>query len=111
MDENEVKQKIGKRIQKLRKAAGYTQQTFAELVGLSTNYLSDIERGVSTPRMDKFVMIMNTLRCSADDLFIDVIEYGYKVKASKLSERINSLPVDKQNKAIAILEAYLSDSK
>lgn len=111
MDEKEVKLKIGKRIQSLRQAAGYTQQTFAELIGLSTNYLSDIERGISTPRMDKFAAIMNALNCSADDLFRDVINNGYKVRASRLAEIIEALPREKREKAFAILEAYVSDTK
>lgn len=41
-NEKSVEQIIGKRIQKIRQAKGYTQQQFAEVIGLSTNYLSDI---------------------------------------------------------------------
>ena len=46
--DNSVEQIIGKRIQKIRQAKGYTQQQFSEMVGLSTNYLSDVERGKSS---------------------------------------------------------------
>lgn len=67
--EKSVEQIIGKRIQKIRKSKGYTQQQFAEKIGLSTNYLSDIERGKSSARMDKSVTIINALECSADDVF------------------------------------------
>lgn len=52
-NEKSVEQIIGKRIQKIRRAKGYTQQQFAEMIGLSTNYLSDIERGKSSARLDK----------------------------------------------------------
>lgn len=76
--EKSVEQIIGKRIQKIRKAKGYTQQQFAEMIGLSTNYLSDIERGKSSARLDKLVAIINALECSADDVFSDVINFGYK---------------------------------
>ena len=93
MSEKEsVEQLIGKRIQKLRKARGYTQMTFAEKVGISTNYLSDIERGNSSVRLEKLVAIINALDCSADDVFADVIKNGYKIKASKISEDIEKLP-------------------
>ena len=44
-----VLQVVGKRIQKLRQQKGFTQQQFSEMVGISTNYLSDLERGVSSP--------------------------------------------------------------
>ena len=56
-NEKSVEQIIGKRIQKIRRAKGYTQQQFAEMIGLSTNYLSDIERGKSSARLDKLVVL------------------------------------------------------
>ncbi len=105
---NNIEKLIGKRIQNLRKSKGYTQLQFSEMVGISTNYLSDVERGKSFPRLDKLVTIINTLECSADDLFADVINYGYKVKCSRLSERLEALPPEEQEKAFAILEAFIS---
>lgn len=106
-----TEQKIGKRIKKLRKANGYTQQAFAEKIGLSTNYLSDIERGISFPRIDKLVTIINSLQCSANDVFEDVIDCGYKVKASRLSEMIDELPPQQQAKVFSVIEALLKDEK
>lgn len=41
------------------------------MVGISTNYLSDVERGKKSIRQEKLVLIMNELQCSADDLFMD----------------------------------------
>lgn len=105
---NDIERLIGKRIQKLRKSKGYTQQQFSEMVGISTNYLSDVERGKSFPRPEKLVSIMNTLDCSADDIFEDVISCGYKVKSSRLSERLDTLPPEERDKAFAILEAFIS---
>lgn len=101
-----VEQIIGKRIQKLRKSKGYTQQQFAEMISLSTNYLSDIERGKSSARLDKVVTIINALDCSADDIFIDVTNYNCKIRTSRLSERIETLPPEDQKKVLAILELY-----
>lgn len=106
-----VEQIIGKRIQKLRRTKGYTQQQFAEIIGLSTNYLSDIERGKSSVRLDKLVIIINSLECSADDVFADVIDYGYIVKCSRLSERLETLPIEEQEKAFAILDAFIDHSQ
>lgn len=105
-----VELRIGKQIQKLRKAKGYTQQVFAEKIGLSTNYLSDIERGKRSPKIDKLVAIINALDCCADDVFADVIRSGHKIKTSRLSERLEKLPPDEQEKAFAILDAFLSSS-
>ena len=78
---------------------------------LSTNYLSDIERGKSSARLDKLVAIINALECSADDVFSDVINFGYKIKSSRLSDRLDALPPEEQEKAFAILDAFISKSE
>lgn len=109
-NEKSVEQLIGKRIQKIRREKGYTQQQFAEKIGLSTNYLSDIERGKSSARLDKLAAIINALECSADDVFADVIDCGYKVKSSRLSERLKELSSEEQEKTFAILDAFIQQS-
>ncbi len=106
-NEKSVEQFIGKRIGQLRREKGYTQQQFAEIVGLSTNYLSDIERGKSSARLDKLVAIIDALQCSADDIFCDVIQHGYQIKCSRLSEQLEGLSPQEQEKAFAILNAYV----
>ena len=110
-NEKSVEQIICKRIQKIRRTKGYTQQQFAEMIGLSTNYLSDIERGKSSARLDKLVAIIIALECSADDVFSDVIKFGYKIKSSRLSERLEALPPEEREKAFAILDAFISKAK
>lgn len=104
-----IEQIIGNRIQKLRKAKGYTQQTFAGSIGLSTNYLSDIERGKSSARLDKLVSIINSLECSANDIFIDVINCGGKIKTSRLSEEIESLSPEEQEKIFEIIGVFIKN--
>lgn len=110
-DEKGAARAIGKRIQMIRRAKGYTQQQFAEMIGLSTNYLSDIERGKSLARLDKLVTIINSLECSADDVFSDVLKSGYKVKSSRLTEQIEALPPAERERAFAILDAFLGNNK
>lgn len=108
---NATAQIIGNRIQVLRKARGYTQQSFAEMIGLSTNYLSDIERGKSSARLDKLVSIINSLECSADDVFIDVIKCRSSIKSSRLSEEIEALPPDEQDKIFEIIGVFTKKLK
>lgn len=109
-NEKTVEQIIGQRIKKLRKERGYTQQQFSEIIGLSTNYLSDIERGRSSARLDKLVTIINSLECSADDVFADVTKFGYKIKVSRLSEKLDQLSPEDRERAFAVLEAFISKS-
>ncbi len=107
INELTIEQKIGKQIQKIRKQKGYTQEKFAEMVDLSTNYLSDIERGKSFPRPEKLVAIMNALECSADDIFADVIGVGYKIKISRLTDRLDTLSPENRQLVMDLLEVLL----
>ena len=81
------------------------------MIGISTNYLSDIEIGKSSARLDKLVAIINALECSADDVLADVIECGYKEKCSHLTERLEALPPQEREKAFAILDAFICQSQ
>ena len=105
--DNTVEKLIGKRIQKLRKEKGLTQQQFAEMIDLSTNYVSDVERGKSSIRLSKLVAVMNALECSADEIFADVIKCGYKVKESRLSEQMEALSEEDRQKVYTIIDAFI----
>lgn len=109
MTEKNINRKVGAQIQKLRKKKGYTQQIFSEIIGISNNYLSDIERGKSFPRPDKLVSIAEVLDCSADDIFCDVIKKSSVTRASRLSEKIEALPIAEQSRIYAILDLLVGD--
>lgn len=110
-NETEIQRSIGKRIQQIRKSKGYTQLQFSEMVDISPNYLSEIERGKSSPRIDKLVAIINTLDCSADDIFQGVTNCGYKITSSQLSERIKDLSSEEQKKIFAVLDVLIGNEK
>ncbi len=48
---------IGKRIAELRKARGWTQERLAEKMGLSNNYISNIENNCSIPSLESLMKI------------------------------------------------------
>lgn len=102
-----INQKLGARIQALRNSKGYTQQVFSEMVGLTPNYLSDIERGNSFPSPEKLVAIANALNCSADDLFCDIIEKSSHIVSSDIAEKINSLPKKDRERLCAVIYVYI----
>lgn len=58
-----------KKIAPLRKAAGYSQITFAESLGISSAAVSMWEIGQRTPRADMLPKIASLLHCKIDDLF------------------------------------------
>lgn len=43
----EINLQIGKRCRHAREAGGYTQERLAEQIGVSTQFLSDAERGIT----------------------------------------------------------------
>ncbi len=57
-----ISQQLGKRIQCLRKIKGYSQESFAEKIGIATNTLSSIETGnafMTAQTMEKIIEILN----------------------------------------------------
>jgi transcriptional regulator with XRE-family HTH domain len=59
---------IGKHVVARRTERGKTQQEIAELVGISRQALSMIERGTQAPRWDTLYAIAQALHCEAWDL-------------------------------------------
>lgn len=50
-----MKQSFGARLREQRKLKGWTIEQFAEQVGLSPNYMGDLERGQKLPRFETFL--------------------------------------------------------
>ena len=73
-----VYKEIGKRFKENRETQKLTQAELAEKVGTSVTYISSIERGLSFPRGDKLVAILNVLNSSADSVFCDVVQASAK---------------------------------
>lgn len=57
------------RLQQLREAYGFTQQTFSEAVGTSRSHYSQIETGEKYPSLRLAMRIKQALSYPNDDLF------------------------------------------
>lgn len=57
------------KLQNLRKAAGFTQQSFSEKIGISRSYYSMIELGEKNPSTRIFIKIKTALHYPYDDIF------------------------------------------
>lgn len=97
---------IGQNIRKYRKQQQLRQEDLAERTGLSLNYIGMIERGEKVPSLETFIAIANALGISADLLLCDVIEAGYKVKASLLTEKLAHLSPEEKRRFYAIADAF-----
>ena len=106
-----IDKRIGKRFKQRREELGLTQDALSEKLGLTTNYISTIERGASFPRCEKLILLLNGLETSADAIFCDVLPHSTKAKASILSEQISSLPNEEQQRILDMVELMVKQAK
>ena len=62
---------LGKKIATLRKERGMNQEEFAEVSGKMINTISNIERGLSDPKVTTLLSLAQALDVSVDSLFND----------------------------------------
>lgn len=68
------KKQFGKKLKEARLKMDYTQFELAEEIGVSQNFLGDIERGIKLPSLAKLILLSNTLKVSLDTLFADSLD-------------------------------------
>lgn len=63
------RQKFGTTFRQIRKSKNLNQDEVAEKAGLSTSYISDVERGVANPKLDTIDALAKGLEVNAIELF------------------------------------------
>ncbi len=66
----DIKKLLGKKIQKIRKTRGITQEKLAELVELDTSSISHIENGKYYPSAENLEKILKVLEITPSELFM-----------------------------------------
>ena len=75
MDKNLINKKaLGRKIKEARNTLALTQAELAEQIGVSQNFLGDIERGIKLPGLPKLILICNILKISLDYLFAESLD-------------------------------------
>ena len=100
---------IGSKIKEQREIKGITQETLAEEVGITANYLGVLERGDKLPKLATFIKIANALKVSADVLLVDVLSVSGSIRATYLETSISRLSETEQKKVYEILEILTRD--
>jgi hypothetical protein len=59
---------VGEKLKKYRKRKNMSQQEFAQFLGISQNYLSEVENGVYTPSLKKLSQIAGKLNTTVQKL-------------------------------------------
>ena len=102
---------IGKRIRKCRENKGWRQEDFAEKIGLSVTYTGMIERGEKVPKLETFTTIANVLGVSTDILLADVLDTGYDIKSSLMTEDIAKLPKNERERIYHVVSSMIEFDK
>lgn len=104
---SEIQKQLGFRIQTLRKKFGYSQEKFAEKIGIATNTLSSIETGNAFMTALTLEKIISTLNITPSELF----RFDSDINIDNLySHIINKLNLIKSNKEKMIILTKLVDS-
>lgn len=99
---------LGKKLKACRAARGWSLQTCAEKIGISTRYLADIERGDKIPKLETFITILNTLEASASEVLQDSLVVGYEAKSSDILKKLELLDAVRKKQALDIFESVIT---
>jgi len=64
-----MRKKFGKRIRELRLAKGWSQEKFADEIGVHRTYIGAVERGEQNIALDNIDRIAKQLKISVEELF------------------------------------------
>lgn len=66
---SDIKKSFGKRLRKLRRNSDITQEELAEKIGMSSNFISQLERGINAPSFDVLAKLAEVFQVPVKDLF------------------------------------------
>ncbi len=69
MDRNSTQKKFGAKLAYIRKLKNIAQEELAAMVGISFQYISQIECGVANPTLEKIIKLAEALDVEVKDLF------------------------------------------
>ena len=102
---------LGKKVRSTRTVSGMSQEKLAELSGLHSTYIGQIERGEKCPTIDSIYKIARGLDISLSDLFKDIESKTNKEAnnyADLIYDKIYALPLEKQKKMHDLINEILN---
>jgi transcriptional regulator with XRE-family HTH domain len=60
---------FGKRLRRLRRRADFTQEQLAEQIGVSVEFVSNMERGINAPSFETLEKLADSLKLKVNELF------------------------------------------
>jgi transcriptional regulator with XRE-family HTH domain len=91
---------IGQRVKNARREKGFTQESFSELLGISTEHLSRIETGAYRPSLQLIEKI-----CSALELTEEELMFGNQTDIKTITELTNKIAClsPEKQKAVSLI--------
>ena len=96
---------VGNRLQLARERADYTQERLSELIGVTPNHLSAIERGASGISLEALQKICAVLGISAD--FVLFGEENREDESLALAKQLSRVPSNQRAGVRKVLSALL----
>lgn len=104
-EKKEINIAVGNHIQLVREEAGYTQDTLSELLDITPNHLSAIERGVSGISLETLQRLCLLLGVSADRILF-VLD-AQEQEALAIARRITDLKPENRKQIQDLLSIIL----
>ncbi len=67
--QKQTKEKLGRRVQKLRKSMGLSQEELAEKIKISRTHMGHVEQGRKSPSLKVMTKLAKALKVKISDLF------------------------------------------
>ena len=109
-DKAEVLKVIGTNVKQARLLRGFTQQMLAEATGLSTNFISLIERGDSGASLTTITLICNALKVDVSVIFKGLIDTDAPSGNTELIKSVALLESSDRDIVSALVD-YIFNSK
>ena len=103
-EKKEINVEVGRRVRQAREAAGLTQERFAELIGISPQNVSCVERGLAGVSLTVLRRMCEILRVSSDFLLMGD---GAGNDAEALTRRLEQLPPEQFRVVRAVINSVL----
>lgn len=101
----DINVRVGKNIQSARETARYTQEQLSELLDMTPNHLSAIERGASGATLETLEKLCILFSVSADSLLFG--EQGHSDFVSEMSVQLGQIRPEYYSQTKKLLSALL----
>ncbi|AIQ38562.1 XRE family transcriptional regulator [Paenibacillus sp. FSL R5-0345] len=108
---SDVVKRVGERIRRLRKDKGLSQEQLAELSGLHTNYVGQVERGEKNLTIETLQKVVVGLGVSLEEFFRYLDPMKRKDTLGQIVEMLSERSAQDQVMALRVLQTVLDWEK